>query len=1142
MKLYPRNNSPQLDPETFKNPGAEYRGAPFWSWNCALDWPRLLRQIEVFRKMGMGGFHIHSRTGLATEYLGAEFMDLVKRSVEAAKARGMRAWLYDEDRWPSGFAGGKVTHDIRYRARHLLFTAKAHDGSASEATFTSQAAGGRSGRGTLLARYAIRLEDGRLVGVRRLKDGDLAEARRPEDGRLADAGRHEKAGEGREAGAGRSSSASESPGSGMAPGETLSAGETLWYAYLETDLESPWFNNETYVDTLNPEAVKRFIAETHEKYREAVGGDFGGVVPAIFTDEPQFTHKQTLPRAADRRDIVLPWTDDLEDSFRKAYGGSVLDLLPELIWELPGGRASKTRYRYHDHVCERFAVAFADQVGAWCDANGLLLTGHMMEEPSLSSQTRALGEAMRNYRAFGLPGIDMLCDWREYTTAKQAQSAARQYGRPGVLCEIYGVTNWDFDFVGHKAAGDWQAALGVTVRVHHLAWVSMKGEAKRDYPAAIGYQSPWHPEYPVVENHFARLNTVLTRGKSVVRIGVLHPIESFWLAYGPLDQTHLEREAREKSFSDLTGWLLFGGLDFDFISESLLPSQGGETLRGSPGSSGGPAFRVGEMAYSVILVPDLRTIRKSTLDRLLAFQEAGGAIFFLGGVPDLEDAEPSDRPKRLAASLGQAAAGTAPAAGGRIPWRRDLLLAALEPWREITVRRMDDGRRTDDILHQIRQDGENRHLFLCNTEKRYGTGIRVEMRGEWRVAHLDTLSGNEEPLVSEIRSGWTRFEFDLPPHGHLLVTLSPRSGAGAAIPASSPALPSAAPRPVARPKWRDADRLSGPVPVTLSEPNSLLLDRAECRLDDEAWRPAEEILRLDNRLRRRLGWPQRQEALAQPWVLNRNGPGNGNSKGTSGDGSAGSSAGSSLPHRLSLRFTVEVAHPVAAPLLALEEPDGIEIRIGGNLVDAPVTGFWVDEDIATLSLPPLSAGTHKIEVRRPYGPLSNPEWHYLLGDFGVELFGSKTRIVAPVRELFFGDITRQGLPFYGGNVTYHARFTWKGGPLALEAAHFKAPLLKARLLRGGTGAPGAESPDGAEERPLAFAPFMAEWGDLAQGSHQLDLTAFGNRFNAFGCLHNAQSDIVWYGPDAWRSGGRNWVDEYLVRPAGILGAPRLLTY
>ncbi|MBR2850231.1 MAG: tRNA-guanine transglycosylase, partial [Clostridia bacterium] len=95
----------------------------------------------------------------------------------------------------------------------------------------------------------------------------------------------------------------------------------------------------------------------------------------------------------------------------------------------------------------------------------------MMAESTLDDQTSYAGEVMRAYRSFGIPGIDMLCGFFEFTTAKQCQSAVRQYGRSGMLSELYGVTGWDFDFRGHKLHGDWQAALGVTVRVPHLSWV-----------------------------------------------------------------------------------------------------------------------------------------------------------------------------------------------------------------------------------------------------------------------------------------------------------------------------------------------------------------------------------------------------------------------------------------------------------------------------------------------------------------------------------------------------------------------------------------------------------------------------------------------------------------------------------------------
>ena len=118
--LYPKNSSPKLDDELFRSPTSEYRGTPFWAWNGKLDQEELLRQIRIFKKMGLGGFHMHVRTGMDTPYLTEEFMDFIRFCTEAAKNEGMLAWLYDEDRWPSGTAGGSVTKDKPENARKSL--------------------------------------------------------------------------------------------------------------------------------------------------------------------------------------------------------------------------------------------------------------------------------------------------------------------------------------------------------------------------------------------------------------------------------------------------------------------------------------------------------------------------------------------------------------------------------------------------------------------------------------------------------------------------------------------------------------------------------------------------------------------------------------------------------------------------------------------------------------------------------------------------------------------------------------------------------------------------------------------------------------------------------------------------------------
>ncbi|MBQ9924861.1 MAG: DUF2828 family protein, partial [Clostridia bacterium] len=118
--LYPKNKAPVLDPELFKHPTSEYRGTPFWAWNGKLNKDELARQIDGFQKMGLGGFHMHVRTGLDTPYLSDEYMDYIRFCIEQAREKNMLAWMYDEDRWPSGTAGGKVTRGkpekIRYEA------------------------------------------------------------------------------------------------------------------------------------------------------------------------------------------------------------------------------------------------------------------------------------------------------------------------------------------------------------------------------------------------------------------------------------------------------------------------------------------------------------------------------------------------------------------------------------------------------------------------------------------------------------------------------------------------------------------------------------------------------------------------------------------------------------------------------------------------------------------------------------------------------------------------------------------------------------------------------------------------------------------------------------------------------------------
>ena len=1026
--FYPENQKKRLDEKTFRNPPCEYRAAPFWAWNCDLNKDLLLREIDQMKRMGMGGFHMHVRTGMSTTYLSDGFMQLIRDCVDKAKEERMRAYLYDEDRWASGAAGGYVTREERYRARYLLFTTVSYE-QAEENPASVPVDSPRTGKGRLLARYAVRLND----------EGELAEYRLLKDGQQAD------------------------------------AAETAWYAYLEIEKESPWFNNQTYVNTLDKKAIERFVEITHERYKEVVGNEFGGAVQSIFSDEPQFSRKTTLGFAGEKKDVVLPWTDDLPDTFRAAYGEELLAGLPELYWELPGGAVSLIRYHYHDHIAERFAEGFADTVGTWCARNGLLLTGHMMEEPTLKSQTAALGEAMRSYRSFQLPGIDMLCDWREYTTAKQAQSAAHQFGCPGVMSELYGVTNWDFDFRGHKLAGDWQAALGVTLRVPHLTWVSMEGEAKRDYPASIGYQSPWYTEYPMVEDHFARLNTVLTRGKAQVRLGVIHPVESYWLHWGPSEATALVRDEMDEHFQSLAQWLLYGLIDFDYISESLLPQQC---------EAGNAPLSVGEMAYDVVLVPDCQTLRATTVDRLESFVAAGGRLVFAGRIPELVDAKPSGRVKELAQRA------------ECISFSKGAILAALDGVRFVDIRD-DKGMRTTNLLHQVRAEGDTRYVFLCHGEKPENhdvcprEDIVLRIRGEWKARRMDTATGEIAPLHVAYEKGRTVLRYAFYAYDSLLIELTPgRAEAGEDAPAE---------------KKFDYYALWHPVEIALSEPNVLLLDTAQYAFDDEEnWRDEEELLRADDAFREELGYPLRKKEVAQPWVV----------------------PVEPITHHLRLKFTVHSEMEIKAPQLALEKAESVEIAVNGCPVDNASVGWFVDESIKKVQLPDLPAGDSVIELTLPFGRRSNVEWCYLLGDFGVRVQGAEKTVIPPVRRLGFGDWTTQGLPFYCGNVTYKIPVRVEKDTLTIRVPQYRGSVLGMEM-------------DGVRQGDMAYAPYEYTFTNLQPGEHEVGITVYGNRVNGFGCVHNCDDSTSWFGPDCWRSEGVRWCYEYRLRKSGLLVSPQI---
>ncbi|WP_309386492.1 hypothetical protein [Cerasicoccus frondis] len=999
-----------LDLQRFQNPPASFRGAPFWALNHDLtNHDRLREHIDAFAEMGLGGYHLHVRCGLQTPYMGQAFLDTLKAARDYGASKGMLSYLYDEDTWPSGWAGGAVTTELQHRRNWM----ELRKGQPTEPP---------SAMRTPVCAYRIEQdEDGKLISAERI-DYDAGD-------------------------------------------------ETCWRLTHVIAPNVDRYNGASYVDSISPTAIRAFIDFTHETLLKSFGGEFPADVPAIFTDEPNFGPNSPLREPFDGQ-TTLAWTGDLRDSFRAAWDVELLDILPCVVWPRADGDAT-WRWRYWDHLAGRFAQAYSQQIGDWCAEHNIASTGHMLHEDDLTGQAGSTGESMRHYPHFQIPGIDLLCDQYLPATAKQAVSVARQEGKSQVMSELYGVTNWDFPFAGHKAQGDWQAALGINLRVPHLAWLSMEGSSKRDYPAVIGLQSPWRREYKMVEDHFARVGAALNEGQALVRIGVVHPVESIWVKRGVNSLDNANASECEQTFNDTLNWLLDAGLDFDFIAESLLPQQERHTAD--------PVWQVGKMSYDVVVLPPMETIRQSTLDSLESFLKRGGVVIALGKLPKLCNGKLSDAPttKLCNAKLINSSA--------------IALRDALEPWREVAFEQ-GANQFVGTINHQLRQVGEERILF-CSNRARTDKPSRpwapfieqttIRIKGHWRVRELCTAKGVEHDCAYHQADGWTVIPWQCHPQSHRLLRLTPGEGE----------------HTVSEPTWQAVRDLPEPLDIQRVEPNVYLLDQAEWRIDDEPWQPAEDTLMVQLKLAERFGWPD----WGQPYSVKNPGP----------------------KRRVSRRYTLHCKVNVPDSLFMCERLNETSIMLNGAPLPAQATGWWVDRDLPTMALPALAAGDHVLEITQELdGVQRYLEWCYVLGDFDVVTRGAHAWIVAQEAK-FWGDLTRQGLPFYGDNLNYIVSIEiTEAGRYALRCPDFGGALLRVWC-------------DGRDCGPVAYSPYRIELGELAPGAHELRIRCYGTRMNTFGALHNNCPNWTWWGPPAWRLDGQHRNNVWRLRPTGILRAPML---
>ncbi|MCC6797484.1 MAG: hypothetical protein IT366_20390 [Candidatus Hydrogenedentes bacterium] len=209
--------------EGFKSPSRTYSSAPLWVWNDLLTEEQVLATLRDLAAQDVKQVFVHPRPGLMTPYLSKDWFALWKAVLREAEVLDMNVWIYDENSYPSGFAGGFVPEAMP-ESHGLGFTLETATKPAAWAQDT-------------LAVY--RISNGKAQNI-----SDTVRS-----------------------------------------GEALPDGEYVTAAINESK-SSPWFGGKYYVDLLRPGVTQKFLEITMDAYKREIGDQFGKRVPGSFTDEP----------------------------------------------------------------------------------------------------------------------------------------------------------------------------------------------------------------------------------------------------------------------------------------------------------------------------------------------------------------------------------------------------------------------------------------------------------------------------------------------------------------------------------------------------------------------------------------------------------------------------------------------------------------------------------------------------------------------------------------------------------------------------------------------------------------------------------------------------------------------------------------
>ena len=504
------SNYPQLK-SLFVNPPPEYRSAPLWDWNDLITEEGIAFQMEEFKKAGIGGVFVHPRPGLVTEYLSEDWFHLFDFTVQKGKELGMKVWIYDENSYPSGFAGGHVPAEMPDSYQN----------------------------GT-----GLKMEISQELNI--VPSDTIAVVLKKTDSGFTNITAR------------------------LGQEETETG---TYYIFRKTyPARSLWYGGYTYVDLLHKGVTEKFMELTMTKGYERNSADFGKTLSGIFTDEPNLeaamsrgTHLRWTPDLWDVFEqrwgydlkVNLPSLVEETGDWKKVrhdYYETLVELFVER-WAKPWSEyCEEKNLVWTGHYWEHGWPVPTDGMDEsafyiWHQMPGVDMLGNEFVDDGQGGQ-------FGNTRA-----------------VRELRSAANQAGRNRTLSETYGGGGWNMDFEKYKQLVDWQCVLGVNFVNQHLSYYTLKGVRKFDYPPSFSYHEPWWENYTKMGDYIGRVSLAMSSGEQINSTLVLQPNTTAWM-YFSRTKKHPVLDTIKYRFKDFVYQLERRHVEYDLGSENVLKTLG----------------------------------------------------------------------------------------------------------------------------------------------------------------------------------------------------------------------------------------------------------------------------------------------------------------------------------------------------------------------------------------------------------------------------------------------------------------------------------------------------------------------------------------------------------------------------------------